>query len=189
MKKILLVLCLGLFLVACTPQPTTENNLLQSCTHKTPNIVSNGLGNDTELLQQSIIENFGLTPEQYTLTCLDADFTRGGYIKAQGIYNNSTFTLSYDPGFCSSGGSDCGWSISLQSDQEELLNKVRLLTCQKIFDVHYQDAVNCEGTIFDATNDTRTACINGLFESEENGKKTFSVIQQSNRCDSFAIRG
>ena len=56
-----------------------------------------------------IKDRFGL--QNYSLKCMDSDFTRGGFAEAKGtLPNNKDFEMMYRSGFCSSGGTDCGWS-------------------------------------------------------------------------------
>jgi len=148
----------------------------------------------TERIQGLINDNFGFAEGDYSLSCLECSLTRGGFIKARGVYRGETpFELYYHWGWCSSGGSDCGWSacFSIDKKQSELKNKVTDLLCNRILSAYLNDGMLCTiNSSSDNTADMRYLCTSGgAFQQTSDETWTISLNQYSGRCESSPSDG
>ncbi len=136
---------------------------------------------------------FGLRSNQYTLKCVDADITRGGFVEAEGDYvNGSAFELLHHWGWCSSGGSDCGWTKCFAVEgNNELFETIKNKICNEIDSrVTYNEyEYGCTFPTYDNTNEIRQKCLNGEYEYIIGNKKVISVIQDVGRCFSSVKKG
>lgn len=133
-----------------------------------------------------LIERIGLNYSDYIFSCIEAKMERGGYIKAKGKYKDGKdVELSYRWGWCSSGGTDCGWNICFKTDSASQMSKIKNTFCQKITSRIYHDDNLCLGEEKDNTDLVREQCAKGEFEKGN----TISIVQESNRCISTAIVG
>jgi len=138
-----------------------------------------------DMFYDEVSANFGLDKADYELDCTECDMDRGGFIKARGTYEGgSRFELNYDWGWCSSGGSDCGWELCFSTEDENLFNSVKEHVCGKIYHKQDYDGYICEDEAFDYTEDVRNECLSGKFERNVGGRKTLAINQISNRCES-----
>jgi hypothetical protein len=144
-----------------------------------------------ETFREYVEKSFGLNASDYALDCMECELGRGGYIKARGTYKNSTaFDLYYRWGFCSSGGSDCGWTKCFNSDAETGFyadEKTRI--CASISSTESSDGYACNGAAYDNTTAVREQCLKGAFEHESGGRKTISIEQATGRCRSAPAKG
>lgn len=119
-----------------------------------------------------IKQEFDISEEEYNLNCLELDLDRGGFIKATGIYkNNIPFELYHHWGWCSSGGSDCGWTTCFASENADLYQVVKNEICQSLS--RYNPSKEVDALIRD--------CFTDKFEKVAGNKKTFSIVQRLNR--------
>lgn len=135
----------------------------------------------------TIKDNYGLDQSDYELTCMECDMVRGGYVKAKGTYKDgSPLELYYHWGWCSSGGTDCGWTACFTSENDALFESVKNARCSRIESYAMQDDYSEPGIhnlirTNDTTNETRKECLNGKYEKTEGKQKTLSIIQNSAR--------
>jgi hypothetical protein len=138
-----------------------------------------------EKFYSTIEREFGMNRKDYTLNCKEADFDRGGFIKATGTYkNNIPFELYYHWGWCTSGGSDCGWSACLSAAPSELYDSVKKDFCSKLTSYNTTPDRSEPGItrfirVHDTTNQTRIDCFEGKFEKIDGTRRTISVDQRS----------
>ncbi len=135
----------------------------------------------------TIKDNYGLNTSDYALQCMECDMGRGGYVKAKGTYTDgSNLELYYHWGWCSSGGTDCGWEICFTTENDALFQSVKNARCSLIQSYAMQDDYSEPGTrnlikTNDSTNETRKECLNGAFEKTSGKQKTITIIQNSGR--------
>ena len=116
-----------------------------------------------------ILTDFGLEKSDYNLSCMECSIGRGSYIKAKGIYKNSTpFELYYRHGMCSSGGADCGWDMCFSS-RGHIFDMIKNKFCDEI--------VSGGGNVNYTTAQVRKECFNGKFERTIGNQKSISIIQ------------
>jgi hypothetical protein len=135
-------------------------------------------------------EQFKLNETGYRLECLDCQMGRGGFILAAGTYKNgSGFRGLHHWGWCSSGGSDCGWADCFSSGDTDHFNRVKASMCAKLSSVgqHYENM--CPGNSYDNTTLVQAKCASGEFENYSDKESTISIIQNSNRCNSYPEKG
>ncbi len=139
---------------------------------------------DDALLQEKIQTYFDYAPGSYTLTCSSCNLSRGGFIDANIIKAGEPVELYYSWGWCSSGGSDCGWELSFTTNSgSDLYAPMAANYCNKITEYSYVNKLNCTGLEFDITEKEKSACFLGDYTIEQNGKRTLAISQISNRCD------
>jgi hypothetical protein len=136
-----------------------------------------------------IKEIFGLEKEEYNLECVESQMERGGYIKLKGTYKDgSPLEFYYRWGWCSSGGSDCGWSICFSSTSDILFESVKNISCNRVFSRQINDTNICSSEAYDKTEEVQNKCNSGDFQRIDGSKNSLSIIQNSNRCgDSVAV--
>jgi hypothetical protein len=152
----------------------------------------NGLSNETyEQTQQAVEGILSLNKSAYTLTCLECDIGRAGFIKGKAqLTNGSEVSFYKRTGWCSSGGSDCGYDLCVSGDGP-VVQAVATATCAQVhtsvLDTNQTGgiAVLCGGVPVDTSNETQAACLAGAFTQDG----TFSVRVQSNRCGSAVLPG
>jgi hypothetical protein len=146
-----------------------------------------------EWFQKSMEESFGLGKLEYTLTSINFDPQRGGFIKVTGVYKNSTpFDVFYHWGWCSSGGTDCGWVKCFKVTGDDVVGafeKVKTSLCKGISSQQTSDGYYCSGKEYDNTTILQGKCLSGAYEYESNGSKTISIKQDSGRCGSTPSKG
>ena len=112
---------------SCNDGPSFFDNINTSAQRFTNNTLANEyIQKQTQSIYNNIDEAYNLNSSDYTLTCVEAQLVRGGYIKAECIYKDgSSFQLFYHQVWCSSGGADCSSNICFNSTSKELLAKLR----------------------------------------------------------------
>ncbi|VVB53528.1 Uncharacterised protein [uncultured archaeon] len=145
--------------------------------------------NTKQYFENILLENFGINPAEIQLTCAECDMGRGGYIKAAGTIGNATFTLYRRTGWCRTGGGDCGNTICLTTNSDELIQKAENKICPNIYSLN-QTEVNTEEGVYtvvpvsDTTNQTRVNCLTGAYTTTNGDTKTLALIQEANRYNS-----
>lgn len=140
------------------------------------------------------LEGILLVPrEQYTLSCIECNLGRGGYIKGAGtLADGSAFTFSKRTGWCSSGGADCGYDLCL-SAPAPVVAKTMSESCSILRSGITVPGEGgnplCGGTYVDTSTETRTLCDAGEFLYEQGNRSTFSIEFNSNRCSAAVVRG
>jgi len=130
--------------------------------------------------------NFGINRTDYVLQCMECNLGRGGYVKAKGTYKNGTdLELYYHWGWCSSGGSDCGYSKCISTNSEDIINAEKTDYCDKLIWNGRNDNSTCLDEEFNNDTIIRNDCLHGKFENINSGKQTFALSQTSNRCSSI----
>ncbi len=134
---------------------------------------------------------FGLDSNQYDLKCMDSNINRGGFIESEGEFNQGgEFELLYRWGWCSSGGTDCGWTKCFAVEgNDELFETIKNKICNEISSKGYHDKNICTSPAYNNTDEIRQKCLNGEYEYSIGNKKVISVIQSSGRCSSSVEKG
>jgi hypothetical protein len=118
---------------------------------------------------------------------------RGGHSKSIINVNNAPMEVYYRSGWCSSGGSDCGWDICLTSLGKETASayeKIKSDLCGRVSHSRRTDSTVCSyGQAFDNSTAVRAACDAGQFELVNGNKRTLSISYSSNRCDTSVSVG
>jgi hypothetical protein len=138
-----------------------------------------------------ISSGFGIPSEDYELECMDSDFTRGGFISAEGRHiEGANFKLDYHWGWCSSGGSDCGFSKCFASGSDDpFYAQVKERICNDLSSAGRNDGNICTAVAYDNTSQVRQLCMEGLYEKREGNIAAISVRQDSGRCSSSVDAG
>jgi hypothetical protein len=132
-------------------------------------------------INDTLSSQFGLDSSEYTLSCVECNMGRGGYIQAKGKYKNeSAFELYSHYGWCSSGGADCGWEIYFISSDKDLIREEQEVICSSISSYGNHDDYFCEGTKFDNTTEAIAQCKS--MAAVDSTLQKISVIQKGNRC-------
>lgn len=148
------------------------------------------MDNTEERVYDTIKRELGLEESQYSLSCVECNMDRGGFIKVKGTYqNNSHLEFYYHWGWCSSGGTDCGYDVCLTTDSDELFQLTKSSYCSQIETEETNDSFICKGEAFDYTEEIRAQCYKGQFEKIQDSRKTFSLRQYSGRCSAEASPG
>lgn len=147
--------------------------------------------NNHEEYYEYIEKGFGLSNEQYTLKCMDSDITRGGFVEAQGSYaTGGKFELFNRWGWCSSGGTDCGWTKCFAVEgNDDLFETIKNELCNEISSKGYHDEYFCTSPAYDNTEEIRQKCLNGEYDYTIGDKKVISIVQSSGRCSSSVKKG
>jgi hypothetical protein len=142
-----------------------------------------------------IYDSYGLERMDYVHTCTECDLARGGYIKAKGTYKDGTpMELYYHWGWCSSGGTDCGWSVCFASENKQLFESVKNIACQKLSYYERVEDTSVPGvvsmnTVVDRSNQTITECLSGKYDDKTGNMYALSIIQEANRYATSVEKG
>lgn len=140
-----------------------------------------------------INRSFGLAQNEYALECMDSSTSRGGFIEAKGNFlNEQEFELLYHWGWCSSAGTDCGWTKCFAVEgNDELFQSVKKRLCNEIESFFNNNISACESSnpSYDNTAEVREKCLEGEYEYNIGDKKVISIIQSSGRCSSSVEKG
>ena len=160
--------------------------------------VDESMANLQNWFYNSISDQFLLNLSTYTLTCMECNYGRGGFLKAQGAQDNTPFTLYYHTGSCSPGGGDCGWfacfsetAPSSTSTYEAIKNKL----CSQIEQFNLTGYYNPQDNTYsyvksnDLTAQKRQECTQGAFEETSGSSRAISIIQDSSMSGHFVRKG
>jgi hypothetical protein len=146
----------------------------------------------------SISDQFLLNQSEYTLTCMECNYGRGGFLKAQGTQDNVPFILYYRTGWCSPGGGDCGWSACFSETSPEpsaAYAAIKEKLCGQIESFNLTGYYNPIDSTYsymksnDTTAQVRQECLEGGFERTEGGTRTIFIIQDSSMSGHFVSKG
>ncbi|MDD5111085.1 MAG: hypothetical protein PHG85_00910 [Candidatus Altiarchaeota archaeon] len=183
---------------SCTSGPTAFENAKALAT-----ALSGGNATMQEQLEEEtrsqitdlISQQFNLSGEDYSLSCIEADLSRGGFIKAKGTYRQETpFELYYRWGWCSPGGGDCGYRTCFTTGSETLMETAGNAICPKLTSINTTEDLSVPGVYSqiitsDTTNQTREKCLNEGYTKTAGTVKTLSIIQNANRYESYVTEG
>jgi len=141
---------------------------------------------------------FLLNQSDYSLTCMECNYGRGGFLKAQGTQNSVPFTLYYRTGWCSPGGGDCGWSACFSETpptptttyaaiKEKLCGIIESFNLTGYYNP--QDSTYTYVKSNDNTTQVRQDCLAGGFEKTDANSRTISIIQDSSMTGHFVSKG
>ncbi len=176
---------------SCSGGPSYFDNLKSSAEMvDNQTSVDESIKKDQTWLYDTIKNQFGLEKANYNLQCIEMDTNRGGYIKAKGAYKDgSKLELYYHWGWCAPSGYDCGWIICFSSSDDNLFESVKSDYCNKISSHQSHGGPICTLEAYDNTQEVRDKCNAGEFEKITEGKKTLSIIQDSNSCKTSVTTG
>jgi|SRR3989344_347568 len=183
MKFVQIILIIGLiFVVVLFSGCVAQDN---SCPNKCKN---------EDQLKQNIEEYFSLNPNSYTIKCSECIFERGGYIKAKIEKDKEPLELYYSWGWCSSGGTDCGWYMcftSLSEKTDDVYESVKNKFCNQISSkqLNSNNIPYCTAEAYDNTKEVKNQCLAGEFEKIEGSKKSLAIDQISERCKDRIAQG
>ena len=174
-----------LMMKSCSGGPSFFDNLDLSAKFIASQSISNEyIKNSQNRFYEIIEDQFNLKKSDYSVECAEGDLGRRGYVKVKGEYKDgSPLELNYHLGWCSSGGSDCGWSMCLKSQSDDLFGPVKNNFCNKLSSRQLYDDYSCTSQqAHDKTEEVKGNCIAGEFENIDGNTKSISIIQNSNRC-------
>ena len=146
----------------------------------------------TDNLDLLISNQFGLNLKNYEVTDIEQQTGRGAIYKASILVDNNPIELYYRFGWCSSGGTDCGWYMYFTSsspETEELYQSVKNNFCNKLTSERHLEPTTCTEEPYDNSTKTRELCLNGDFETVIGNKKILAIDQIINRRWSGASKG
>ena len=128
--------------------------------------------------------DFGVWTNQLSLTSGEGDFSRGGYVRGEGIDQEGNIIKFYeDWGWCSSGGHDCGFVFCFSApidpieDDNSDPDYVYELMKQNLCNGDYSYSWIEEG------------CESGKFEEMKSGRIIFSLTYTGNEDKSEGFEG
>lgn len=141
---------------------------------------------------ESMIEqHFQIEPGTYEVISSECELGRGGNLSAVLRLEGQEVTLRYDWGWCSSGGSDCGWSSCIIAPQGELYDRLKAAQCSMVSETQVSAAesggICTHNDSHDGTDAARQECLG--YGQAAGGQAMFSVLQEANRCGSSAQPG
>ncbi|MFC1723030.1 hypothetical protein ACFL0V_02745 [Nanoarchaeota archaeon] len=145
-----------------------------------------------DILNEKVQNIFGV--EDYTIECCESDMNRGGFFKVRLLVGGEPIDVFYHSGWCSSGGSDCGWEMSFTSYSEstiEVYDSVKNKFCNKL-DSKMSESEGgfiCKNLISDTTAEVRNKCLAGEFETVSDSKMSLAIKQNAKRCESSVEKG
>ena len=146
----------------------------------------------------SIADQFLLNQSDYSLTCEECNYGRGGFLKAQGTQDSIPFTLYYHTGWCSPGGGDCGWSACFSESSPNpsaAYAAIKEKFCSKIEHFNLTGYSNPIDNTYsyvksnDLTSQKKQECLQGGFEKIEGSTRAISIIQDSSMSGHFVSKG
>ena len=186
---------------SCTGEPgCLENNLLifQKQAKGNQTQADESMTNLQNWFYSTISEQFLMNQPGYKLSCMECNYGRGGFLKAQGTYGKTQFTLYYHTGWCSPGGGDCGWSACFSENspsQTAAYSAIKDKLCGQLEYFNLTGYYNPQDNAYsyvktdDLTSQTRQACLQGAFEETEGSTRTISIIQDSSMSGHFTAKG
>jgi hypothetical protein len=129
---------------------------------------------------------------------MECNYGRGGFLKAQGVHENTPFTLYYHTGWCSPGGGDCGVSACFSETSPSptpTYTAIKEKLCGKLEHFNLTGYYNPIDSTYsyvksnDLTNQKRQECLQGEFEKIEGNTHTISIIQDSSTSGHFVSKG
>jgi len=98
----------------------------------------------------TIEEQFGLSQDVYELDCAEYSWSRGSFVKASGDYKDTIpFKLYFKRGWCSSGGTDCGYTVCFSTTDDALFDYVKQTVCGKGFYLNESIGQECKDGAYD----------------------------------------
>jgi hypothetical protein len=146
----------------------------------------------------TISDQFLLNQSEYTLTCMECNYGRGGFLKAQGVHEGTPFTLYYHTGGCSPGGGDCGWFACFSETsptQSAAYTAIKERLCGQIENFNLTGYFNPIDSTYsyvksnDTTSQARQDCLQGGFEDTTGDTRAISIIQDSSNSGHFVSKG
>jgi hypothetical protein len=176
-----------LMIKSCTGAPSCFDNFeVQNSALKNSNrtLYDKSLNDFQNSFYYYIDKNLGVNRTDYTLYCMECDMSRGGYVKAKGKYRDgSDLELYYHWGWCSSGGTDCGYSVCISTTSESIFNNEKTSYCNTLSWNGRNDNF-CTSEAFNNDTIIRNDCLNGKLENQNSGRWTLAFGQGLNRCSS-----
>ncbi len=176
----------------CTGAPSCLDNIrtyASAYSHGNKTLEEETIKEESDEYYAKINETFDLQASDYSLNCMECNLGRGGYIRANGTYKDGTpLVLYYHWGWCSSGGTDCGWSACLKTENDQVLGNAENTLCPKLEsydrqEKYMKDYVTME-TTRDETNQTQADCFKRGYETVQGKEKTLSIVQNADKYTS-----
>ncbi len=147
---------------------------------------------DKEKLNE-ITSKIGFSLGDYKILSGECDYGRGGFVKLKLEKKSSKVILDvyYHFGWCSSGGSDCGFTECIKSYSKTNTDyeSIKKVLCGNLDYYRWVDDSTCEGTpkeAYDNATEIKEKCMAGDFEQIIGNQRTISINQNSNRCTGIA---
>lgn len=140
---------------------------------------------DMAFLKEQLREHFGLSESDYTIYYSECNPGRGGYFKTGGVYKDgSKLELYYHWGSCSSGGSDCGFDVCINTRSNEFLEEQKNTFCDQLSSRMLNDGTVCDGDEYDNTKSVKDSCLSGAYDGKRTlgSESSFSIIQNISKC-------
>lgn len=136
-----------------------------------------------EFLNDTLLRGFGWERESYQVLSGNCTLGRSGKVNITVLRNDTTAHVYWRHGWCSSGGTDCGFDAAVASESKAQVDQVKSVVCQKLAHAAPYAGPLCDNELFDNTSNVISACENGQFDFQEHGLHQFSVLQISHRCE------
>lgn len=187
---IILLVLVAMLLVGCSVKTLEEQDKQIENLDKQNNACPNTC--DETALRSRIDSTFGF--ESYRIECSECDLSRGGFIKTRIIFEGSAaMNIYYHRGWCSSGGADCGWEVSVTSYTRDKFEDVKEKFCGQLKSEGYTGEISAGGVCgtqeYDTTDDVRQKCLQGEYDTLDSQRASFSVVQEGNRCGYSVSKG
>jgi hypothetical protein len=154
-----------------------------------PGCLAPGSAPEERRMMDIVEQQLGWNRDEYSISCLEYNPGRGGYVQAKGTRDGAPFTVRYRWGWCSSGGSDCGFEACLSMNAATpSFTDFRNRICDKLQSTN-GDTLYCQTASFDNSTAVQEACRQGAYDISAEDRITFSVSQISNRCQSRVEAG
>jgi len=186
---------------SCTGEPACfENNILifQKQAKGNQTQIDESVANLQLWFSSTLSEQFLLNQSGYILSCMECNYGRGGFLKAQGTHGNIPFTLYYHTGWCSPGGGDCGWSACFSENspsQTAAYSAIKDKLCGQLEYFNLTGYYNPQDNAYsyvksnDITNQIKQECLQGAFEDASGSRRTISIVQDSSMSGHFTRKG
>jgi hypothetical protein len=141
-----------------------------------------------DYVHQELQKRFEL-PEDYIVVSASYDAQRGGFVAANVTIENQNYEVYYGSGWCSSGGSDCGWIMSITGDAGSSFYSTSKETYCNLLESrsYYDGGIFCTGEQWSNTSQVRVECLNGAFETTTGTRTTLYLEQVANRCEASVV--
>lgn len=177
-----------------------DSNILafQKQAHGNQSQADESIANLKAWFYNTISDQFLLNQSTYTLTCMECNYGRGGFLKAQGAHDDTPFTLYYRTGWCSPGGGDCGWSLCFSENSSSpttTYTAIKEKLCSQIEQFNLTGYYNPQDSTYsyvksnDLTTQKMQECLQGAFEETSGSSRVISIIQDSSMSGHFTRKG
>lgn len=162
-----IVLIFSSFLIVGCTQVTDVKNCQNTCA-------------DQNSIREMVSRDLNISNSSFSVVCSECHFGRGGSYKARIETATGKSDIFHHWGWCSSGGTDCGYVIKFNSSDVLLYEKVKGKYCSNLYYTSHNDSICSNFPVYDNSSIARERCFSGSYEDSG----MISIVQNSNRCHS-----